>query len=983
MATFYDINSANINVVRQGKTNNFWAEWSFTSAQSKKKISVKAYKTAKKKKTLTSTYPKAVASWTIRFYYKVNKNTNTWYLDKTITGHPAGTLNTRADLWSPPEDAVAIRVNILPVSKSYRKPGKKKTYGKYFIANSTTKEMSDYDIYPSSPSISSFTITDKSLKSTISFDISNFNEEPCAVRIQIIKDEKNFVMFEDAESGKEYDYFTKDFPTPPASGLYIFTAELKEVGSYQIRAKVGNVQNGEYKWSEYSSWSSSVDTRPQAPEIKSIVAIAQDQVKIEWTAVPNITQYKIEYVNDNARYFDSNMIQSVTVENVTSYILSGMEIGHVVYFRMRSINNSDESAPSELKTIILSTKPEPPTTWSSRTNASITSDISTTDPLYLYWIHNSSDGSVQEYSKIQFKIKDTVYYLTKKNTEVNDYGEAIDKTTSIDLWSTTVYEDEGNVTSAGTIYSIFKASGTNSIKWKVCTKGAYNEYSDWSIERTIEAYEKPNLELSVTDYEGNPLVGDILERFPLNISGTVTPASQTPISFHISIISGETYETTDIYGNDMTIVEGTEVYSYFVNSDTLNHELTPKDVDFVSGISYTLIVTVYTNAGLNATATYIFSPDWIEIEEIPEAIVEYNDTYRYADITAFCRYFIGYESPEGYDAVAYCGTGISGTKETPTKYSTSGVVMAVSGDVYFNTSTYETFVCVVGGNVDTAMWIYRTTFNFSNANTWYSGIIIDGENDIYPTSGIIAAIANDYYFNTNTGDIFRCIKDGSPTEAIWEYEWNIFWQVTPNVKLSVYRKDANGKFITIAENIDNRYQSSDSIITVRDPHPSFGEYTYRIVATNTETGAVGYSDVIEENDETSVVIQWDEKWNNITDNPDEDLFEGSILELPANIKITDKNSNDVDLVSYIGRERPVAYYGTQRGEGLSINCEFPKSDEETLSLLRHLMVYRGNVYVREPSGLGYWANISISYNREYSSLTIPVTLDVKPVEGGV
>ena len=163
MATFYDINSANIEVIRQGKTNNFWTEWSFTSAQSKKTISVKAYKTAKKKQTLTSTYPKAVASWTIRFYYKVNKNTNTWYLDKTITGHPATTLSTRADLWSPPEDAVAIRVNILPVSKSYRKPGKKKTYGNYFTANSTTKEMSDYDIYPSSPSISSFTITDKSL----------------------------------------------------------------------------------------------------------------------------------------------------------------------------------------------------------------------------------------------------------------------------------------------------------------------------------------------------------------------------------------------------------------------------------------------------------------------------------------------------------------------------------------------------------------------------------------------------------------------------------------------------------------------------------------------------------------------------------------------------------------------------------------------------------------------------------------------------
>ena len=136
-------------------------------------------------------------------------------------------------------------------------------------------------------------------------------------------------------------------------------------------------------------------------------------------------------------------------------------------------------------------------------------------------------------------------------------------------------------------------------------------------------------------------------------------------------------------------------------------------------------------------------------------------------------------------------------------------------------------------------------------------------------------------------------------------------------------------------------------------------------------------------DETSVIIQWDEKWTDVTENPDGEIFDGSILELPANIKITDQNSNDVELVSYIGRERPVAYYGTQRGEGLTITCEFPKEDESTLSLLRHLMIYRGDVYVREPSGLGYWANVTISYNREYSSLKIPVTVNVKPVEGGV
>lgn len=982
MATVYDINPNNITITRQGKTNNFWASWSFTDSQNKRTISKKVYKkTSKKGKTQTIKYKDAVASWTVKFYYKVSKNTNQWYIDKTLTDFTY--MTTRTELWSPPEDAVAIRVRVLPNSKSYRKPGKKKSYAKWFTAGYATKDMADYDIYPNAPSINTFTIDNKSLKAVASFDINDFDGEPGAIRFQVIKDEKNFVMFGDE------NYKSFNFDVPPESGLYIFETELTEVGSYQVRAKVANLQDGEYKWSEYSSWSSSVDTRPQAPTLKSVEAIAQDQVKLTWSEVPNITQYKIEYVNDNTRNYDSNMIQSVTVDNATSYIISGLEIGHTIYFRVRSINSADESSPSNIVDIILAIKPGIPTTWSSTTKASITSDITTTDPLYLYWLHNSADGSVQQYSKLQFKILDSMYYLTKENTEKDGFGESIDKRSYIELWNTVVYSDEGNTVSAGTVYNIFKAKGAESIKWKVCTKGIHDSYSDWSIERTIEAYEKPNLELRVTDANGDPLVGDILENFPLRISGTVTPSSQTPISFHISIVSEETYETTDIYGDETNVTKGSEVYSKFIDSDTLDCTLTPADVDFVSSVAYRLTVVVYTDAGLNATATYNFSPNWIETEEIPDMIIDYNDTYRYADITPFCRYFIGYDAtndetvPENYDPVAYCGTGISGTVETPTKYSSSGISNAIPGDLYFNTSTYETFMCVVGGNADTAMWMYRTTFNYGDANTWYSGTIIDGENDIYPTSGITAAVVNDYYFNTNTGDIFRCIKDGSPTEAVWEYEWNSFWQTSPDILLSVYRKEPNGTFVTIKEAIDNTNQSSDNIITVRDPHPSFGECTYRIVATNTKTGAIGYSDFVEEVDETSVIIQWDEKWTDITENPDGEIFDGSILELPANIKITDQNSNDVELVSYIGRERPVAYYGTQRGEGLTITCEFPKEDESTLSLLRHLMIYRGDVYVREPSGLGYWANVTISYNREYSSLKIPVTVNVKPVEGGV
>ena len=992
MATVYDIEESNITITRQGQTNNFWAHWSFSDSQKARKIIQNVYsKSGKrwKKKQETKDYTDCIESYEVRFDYKVSKKTDTWYPDKTITEINDASIGTRADLWTPPEDAVAIRVRVKPIAKTYKSSKSKSS--PWFTAEYTYKEELDYDTYPSTPSISSFTINNLTFNAIASFNVGDFeSDEGGAIRYQILKDNKSFVMFEDK------NYKTFNFDTVPESGVHTFSDTLSEIGSYQIRAAVanyvepGNAAEG-YKWSDYSSWSSSVDTRPQAPVLKSVEAIGVSQVQIKWSSVPNITQYKIEYVYDNTRNFDSDQLQSTTVDNMTSYILSGIESGHIIWFRMRSVNSSDESSPSNVIDITLALKPSAPSTWSSTTKASLTSDISTTDPVYLYWVHNSTDGSVQQYAKIRFNILDTTYYLTKENTEKDEYGESVDRTSTLSLWDLVVYKDESNTIEAGTIYSIFKASGAESIKWKVSTKGSHNSYSDWSIERTIEAYEKPNLELRVTDNEGNPLVGDILKSFPLHITGTVTPASQTPISFYMSIIAGSSYSTNDQYGDNMDVTEGTEIFSKYLDTDTLDYILTPSDVDFVSGVRYILKVVVFTSAGLNAEASYEFSPKWVETSEIPDAIIDVNDIYRFADITPYCNYFIGYDSsedatvPEGYTPVPYIGTAVSGENDTPTIYPSSGIETAVPGDMYFNKSTYEVYVCVLGGNASTATWLYRTKFDYPESKTWYSGEVINGENeeDLYPTSGISSAVIDDYYFNTSSGDIFKCTLAGAPSFARWVYVWNCFWQVTPNVSLSVYRREPNGTYVTVSEGIDNTYQSSDDSITVRDPHPSFGNCVYRIVATNNRNGAIGFADIPVELNETSVVLQWDEVWNDVEDDIEGEVFEGSILEFPSNIKLSDQNSNDVDLVSYIGRERPVAYYGTQRGEGLTINCDFDKADTDTLAMVRKLMYYRGDVYVREPTGLGYWANVTVSYNRDYSSLVIPVTLNIKPVEGGI
>ena len=204
-----------------------------------------------------------------------------------------------------------------------------------------------------------------------------------------------------------------------------------------------------------------------------------------------------------------------------------------------------------------------------------------------------------------------------------------------------------------------------------------------------------------------------------------------------------------------------------------------------------------------------------------------------------------------------------------------------------------------------------------------------------------------------------------------------------NVKLSVYRKDYDGRFVEIAKdipNLDNRY--------VTDPHPSLDLATYRVVATDTTNGSISYTDIpgypvgIK-----SVIIQWDETWSNLEilgDNPtDEVSWAGSMLKLPYNIDVSDSNEMDVSLIEYIGRSHPVTYYGTQLGVTSTWRMEIPKTDKATLYGLRLLAIYTGDVYVREPSGSGYWANISVSYEQKHRELTIPITLTIKRVEGGM
>ena len=204
-----------------------------------------------------------------------------------------------------------------------------------------------------------------------------------------------------------------------------------------------------------------------------------------------------------------------------------------------------------------------------------------------------------------------------------------------------------------------------------------------------------------------------------------------------------------------------------------------------------------------------------------------------------------------------------------------------------------------------------------------------------------------------------------------------------DITLSVYRREFDGSFKELAKDIPNT-----NSVTVSDPHPALDYARYRVVGKTKSTGAVSYHDIPGvEVGGNAVIIQWNEEWS-VFDADDEysaekPTWSGSMLTLPYNIDVSDSHSVDSELVRYIGRKHPVAYYGTQLGESSTWNVEIPKEDKDTLYAIRRLAIWTGDVYVREPSGSGYWANISVSYNQTHKGVTIPVTFAITRVEGGI
>lgn len=366
----------------------------------------------------------------------------------------------------------------------------------------------------------------------------------------------------------------------------------------------------------------------------------------------------------------------------------------------------------------------------------------------------------------------------------------------------------------------------------------------------------------------------------------------------------------------------------------------------------------------------------IDVYAPPELDLEVNDVNGTAiySLTNFPFYVEAIAGPNTQEPIGYHVSVIANDSyETVDQIGNSKTINA--GDAvyskYFNTNE-DLVIELSAGNIDLENNISYTVQCIASMNSGLTAeayydfnVAWSSSEDIYEPNATISYDPETFTMN------------------IKPYCDNKYGVLIKNLLLSVYRINYDGSFTEIATGIENTDKTY-----VTDPHPSLNYARYRIVAESKQTGKVGYFDMSGYYiGEKAIIIQWSEDWKDFVLTEDDPLVErawtGSLLRLPYNIDISESNQPDVAFVEYIGRENPVSYYGTQKGNTSTWNTEIDREDVETLYALRRLAEWMGDVYVREPSGLGYWANIQVSFSQKHKEVTIPVTLNITKVEGGM
>lgn len=715
--------------------------------------------------------------------------------------------SAKSGTYSAPSESLAVQVSVKPV---LTKKGKKKA-----TAKSESASRSFAGNAPAKPSTPSASIDGYTL--TLRIQSSDQYAKKAV-----------FYMYRDSEASP---YWSSSAIALSGAGVAQQIVTLAPNHRYYARVRLYNNSAG----SELSD-AVAISEIVIPAQVKNVVAtpLSQTQIQLSWSSTNGAAStngYEIEYATD-PNYFGGSNANTISASNTTAYI--NVETGHTWYFRVRAKNASGITGAwsDPPASAAAASKPNPPTTWTLSSTAFVDSTVT------LYWTHNSADGSKPTKSEIEWSLNDGQSHSI---VVTHDLGpDDHDYTFNYELSLASLSFNDGDI-----------------LKWRIRTQGVEAMgWSDYSVLREIRIYSPASLSVYVENK---------VDAYPINFDITVTPATQSIVSFYLAISARDSYDDNDYMGEFQHVVAGQRVfsknYSDLDNVDTIS--LTPSDINLMSGQTYDVEAIVATSAGLTAETTTEFTLDITEPDY-------------YLDI----------------------------------------------------------------------------------------GITIDPDS-------LSAALIPGCYSDVN---------EDEEGDDVYDIE-----NIVDSVVLSVYRINFDGSFTPIEINIPN-----DGMTVISDPHPALDNGKYRLVALDNATGAMFFDDIISEDLEVKgLVLQWDAKYANylvrgIVDEIDGaaigNMAGGTTLRLPYNVKKNESSELDVELVDYIGREHPVSYYGTQKGQKSSYSTDVPKDDVDTLDLIRRLQTWPGDVYLRAQDGLGYWAKVEVSFDRDYDSLLMPVSIDAVRVD---
>lgn len=407
----------------------------------------------------------------------------------------------------------------------------------------------------------------------------------------------------DNDSSKHYDSLFIVVNAEYAS----CTWDVEPGHKYKVQCRLVNGKNG-----VRGEWSAPSDNYSSGPSATTgtltAKAISESSVRLSWGPATNAKTYEVEYTT-NKDYFDaSTEVQSISVDASDNphAIPTGLTSGEEWFFRVRAVSDGTNSKWTEPPVSVkVGTVPIAPTTWSSTVTAEVGDEVT------LYWVHNSEDGSTE----------------TTANLSITIGGKTTTKT---------ITNTNGDATSSYKVSTSGYTEGTT-ITWKVQTKGILATYGPWSAERTITVYAKPTVSLVLRNSSDTQI--STMISYPLKITGSAGPNTQTPIGYDLSIVSADAYLTTDDMGNYKMINAGDEVFSkyYNSNSSSFSESLSANDVNLDNGHSYTVILTVAMNSGLTGTSKVDFDTSWTDTLYTPNAEISLDYLNMSAYIRPYCK----------------------------------------------------------------------------------------------------------------------------------------------------------------------------------------------------------------------------------------------------------------------------------------------------------------------------------------------------------